>query len=891
MPTPAGVDFTYTYDSATRELIIDLTVNFVENATGAFRVNLAITEDHIVGPQTGQPDDYVHRHVARAFLGGAWGNDIGIPTIVNNGQTFTHQYVTTLSAPWNENEISMVGMVMRYDDADILQREIVNAMQIHLSPSLVADFTPNTPLVTIDAGQTVTFTDASGSPMPITSWDWSFQGGAPSTSNTEGPHVVTYNIPGIYDVSLTVGDGTNTDTKTVPNLIEVLDVLNANFVADITYAAMGENVTFTDLTAGPDPLTGWDWDFGDNGTSTDQHPIHVYNAVGLYTVELIASDANGNSTETKIEYIEVYDPLALNIIDFIGIPTTINTGETVEFEVDCNQPDNNIDSVRWFFQSADTPTQMFSNTNSFDIEYNIGGVFDVECRVYRNNGTDGDTLIKEDYIIVISPDSVPEAEFVASNTNFPLGTPTDIDFINLSNVINSLDSVRWFIQTGANTTIESTDIHPSAVPYPEIGDFDVKLIIYSPFGIDSIKKENYIHVFDPNDLSPIFTDFEALTVRLITVGESVQFQDLSQGDIMDWEYRFDRGAGTNFIEYEYDQHPSHLFLTPGVFKVSLIARNTDYADTVSKMGYVVVTTTPWPGGPDGYCDTLTNIRASEDQLTYRNAQYPHWGVFPGHYATKTSPSASAKKIKRYAEKFTTYDTPQAIPDGIHAVVVPVARAYAGDPDATIRIQVWNADANGKPKDLLTGYSDDKILISSLQENTHNYIELEETIPVDSVFFIGFRLNYSNSSPQDTFAVFMVPERASGDENTVYVSKDITNGVWSTPTDFLGFELNTSMAIKVMGCVVNVPEIAELEASVNVYPNPATDKLNIDFGDYFIEDIKIEMYDVVGKKVNSQRTNESNNIFELDLENCNNGFYLVNITVNGFQVTKKVLIQK
>jgi hypothetical protein len=45
----------------------------------------------------------------------------------------------------------------------------------------------------------------------ITSWDWEFYGGTPATSNEQNP-VVTYNTPGMMDVSLTVGDGTSTST-------------------------------------------------------------------------------------------------------------------------------------------------------------------------------------------------------------------------------------------------------------------------------------------------------------------------------------------------------------------------------------------------------------------------------------------------------------------------------------------------------------------------------------------------------------------------------------------------------------------------------------------------------------------------------------------------------
>ncbi len=95
----------------------------------------------------------------------------------------------------------------------------------------------------------------------------------------------------------------------------------------------------------------------------------------------------------------------------------------------------------------------------------------------------------------------------------------------------------------------------------------------------------------------------------------------------------------------------------------------------------------------------------------------------------------------------------------------------------------------------------------------------------------------------------------------------------------------------MGCVVEVPEIEELEASISVYPNPASDKLFIDLGEARIESMSVEMFDIVGKKINSEIINNQSNRYEIDLNNCKDGFYLVNIQVNGYQITKKILIQK
>ena len=56
----------------------------------------------------------------------------------------------------------------------------------------------------------------------VTSWKWTFPGGTPSSSTAKDP-VVVYNTPGVYDVTLEVSDGTNSQTITRQALVEVLD--------------------------------------------------------------------------------------------------------------------------------------------------------------------------------------------------------------------------------------------------------------------------------------------------------------------------------------------------------------------------------------------------------------------------------------------------------------------------------------------------------------------------------------------------------------------------------------------------------------------------------------------------------------------------------------------
>lgn len=76
-------------------------------------------------------------------------------------------------------------------------------------------------LLTDCPGDTIRFDDYSMLSHAGATWEWSFPGGEPSTSNMRNPSVV-YQAEGQYDVSLTITNPNGTSTKTVSNMITVL---------------------------------------------------------------------------------------------------------------------------------------------------------------------------------------------------------------------------------------------------------------------------------------------------------------------------------------------------------------------------------------------------------------------------------------------------------------------------------------------------------------------------------------------------------------------------------------------------------------------------------------------------------------------------------------------
>ena len=71
-------------------------------------------------------------------------------------------------------------------------------------------------------------------------------------------------------------------------------------------------------------------------------------------------------------------------------------------------------------------------------------------------------------------------------------------------------------------------------------------------------------------------------------------------------------------------------------------------------------------------------------------------------------------------------------------------------------------------------------------------------------------------------------------------------------------------------------------NINLYPNPTNDFINIDT---HLNEYKIEIYDLLGKKVHS-----SDKKSLIDVRHIDNGMYLLNF-ISKFYSTSKLFIKK
>jgi len=145
------------------------------------------------------------------------------------------------------------------------------------------------PLTVSFAANATVAGSCSGSP----SYQWSF-GDGEQGSGADTTH--TYAAAGSFtwQLEVTVDDESCSGSGTV----EVESSGQAP-VASFEWVQVSSTpgafeVQFTDTSTGSP--TGWQWDFGDGGQGTDQHPSHTYLEQGRYTVTLTATNQHGEDT-------------------------------------------------------------------------------------------------------------------------------------------------------------------------------------------------------------------------------------------------------------------------------------------------------------------------------------------------------------------------------------------------------------------------------------------------------------------------------------------------------------------------------------------------------------------------------------------------------------------
>ncbi|RMD72414.1 MAG: PKD domain-containing protein, partial [Bacteroidetes bacterium] len=334
-----------------------------------------------------------------------------------------------------------------------------------------------------------------------TSWQWTFEGGSPSSSTAQNP-VVTYQAAGVYGVTLTVSNAAGSSTVEYPDYITVGDVPE---VAIASVSVNGATASFSAAVANADSL--W-WDFGDGTTSTESDPQHTYVADDAYTVVLTAVNGCGTSTADTLVVIATQAPVAAFTSDVQeGCPALV-----VQFE---NLSSANAQWFEWSFPGGEPTTS--SDPNPV-VTYGQPGTYDVV--LVAGNAVGSDTFALSDYIVV---HALPEAGFATTVND----TTATVTFEDLSQAAES-----WFWDFGDGTTsTEASPVHA----YGQVGTFTVMQVVSNACGTDTLWQDVLIAGVQPVALFSADVTFGCAPL-------TVHFTDLSTGNVTGWHWSFPGGT-------------------------------------------------------------------------------------------------------------------------------------------------------------------------------------------------------------------------------------------------------------------------------------------------------------------------------------------------------------
>ena len=241
---------------------------------------------------------------------------------------------------------------------------------------------------------TITFNNESFQEQYIDDFEWTFDVGGSVVSNaSDWSPTFTFPQPGTYGGELILNPDTDCgDTATI--FVNIYPEITADFSFEYDTCVAGPT-TFTDLSfTNADMLTGWDWQFGDGNTSSEQNPLHTYMIPGDLPVTLTVTD-NNLCTDQLTQIIPYYPVPALIVI----APSTFTGCAPAEIFFDnLSFPIDSTYDIFWNFGDGGSNTDI-SPTHI----YEDPGIYTVDVEIISPIGCMTDTIFPSLITVLPSP--------------------------------------------------------------------------------------------------------------------------------------------------------------------------------------------------------------------------------------------------------------------------------------------------------------------------------------------------------------------------------------------------------------------------------------------------------------------------------------------------------
>jgi PKD repeat protein len=554
----------------------------------------------------------------------------------------------------------------------------------------------------------------------------------------------------------------------VPNTPPVVQ-----FNASTTSTCSG-TISFTDASL--NAPTSWLWNFGDGNTSILQNPTHTYTSSGVFTVSLTATNAFGNNTLTKTNYINVNLSGAFPVASCI--PATqngaLNFGPTLVSFNTINKISGGSSSG-YADYTCDQTTLYAGNTYTFEAIHSSPTFHNCRAWIDWNNNGIFDPSVE---LIASSNSSNSTSTSVTVPSNAALNVPLRM------------------------RVIADYDLSPDPLPClnPEYG-----------------QAEDYTIYVQQLEEAPI-AEFTSSTAK--TCDGTLQFFDLSTNIPNGWAWDF--GDGNVSVL----KNPIHTYLASGTYTVSLIAINDYGQNQITKTDLIIV---------ELESDLVT---ASCKPLTLGDCC--NYGIYKVVLKDIDNTTLGAE------EGYQDYSCIQNTLVSMGEIITLEIRTGNLNPQDT---RIW------------------------IDYNNNGAFEH----PQEMVFE---RLNAYNPSGQ-----FTIPSSVAVQDTYIRlrIQSDEVGGAIDGCSNHLRGQTE-DYGIKISG-FAGIDHYEE--NSFMIYPNPTTDKINIE-AENGINSITLNS--IIGERILQVINMNQSNTFQIDCSHLPNGFYIIQVMDKNNYLTEKKLIK-
>ncbi len=254
---------------------------------------------------------------------------------------------------------------------------------------------------------------------------------------------------------------------------------------DYTYSApvnSGVATLFTNTTSSS--ATNYEWYINGTLVNTTKDLLYTFSNGGIYTVELIAMNAEISCAQHIKKTINVICP-SLGA-SFSASGTSVNVGNALSFTNVTSTVLDTSGKNNWYVDNV-----LISNTKDFSYVFPVKGTVYVKLVVGANS-----TLCTSEYIIPVNVNCPAHADFTMTANDVPINT-----VVGFTNTGLNCTSATWLINTISNGSASTMTNNFSTT-----GEYLVSLVcdngtckdtankivnVYDPFSCGSNKQANY----------------------------------------------------------------------------------------------------------------------------------------------------------------------------------------------------------------------------------------------------------------------------------------------------------------------------------------------------------------------------------------------------------------